>query len=78
MLFICSSPKLTSSKFRIIEAKIIEKPFIRNSDVYIDDSVAQTGFLDQWANFSCVEKKRWAKWARFLLIGHKIFGPTKH
>ncbi len=31
--------------------------------------VAQPGFLDQWANFSCVEKKRWA---RFLLTGQKF------
>jgi hypothetical protein len=35
-------------------------------------TVAQPGFLDQWANFSCVEKKRWAKWARFLLIGQNF------
>jgi hypothetical protein len=34
--------------------------------------VAQPGFLDQWANFSCVEKKWWAKWARFLLIDQKF------
>jgi hypothetical protein len=35
--------------------------------------VAQPGFIDQWANFACVGKKRWAKWARFLLMG-----PTKY
>jgi len=23
--------------------------------------VAQTEFIDQWANFACVRKKRWAK-----------------
>jgi hypothetical protein len=34
--------------------------------------VAQPGFLNQWANFSCVEKKQWAKWARFLWIGQKF------
>jgi hypothetical protein len=34
--------------------------------------VAQPGFLDQWTNFSCVEKKRWAKWARFLLIDQQF------
>jgi hypothetical protein len=34
--------------------------------------VAQPGFLDQWANFSCVEKNRWAKWARFLLTGQRL------
>jgi len=39
-------------------------------------SVAYPGFLDQWANFSCVEKKQRAKWARFLLVGEKFFGPT--
>jgi hypothetical protein len=32
-------------------------------------SVAQPGFIDQWANFACVGKRRWAKWARFLLMG---------
>jgi hypothetical protein len=31
--------------------------------------VAQPGFLDQWASFSCVEKKRWA---RFLLTAQKF------
>jgi hypothetical protein len=35
--------------------------------------VAQPGFLDQWANFSCVEKNQWAKWAALLLIGKKFF-----
>jgi hypothetical protein len=34
--------------------------------------VAQPAFLDQWANFSCAEKNRWAKWAVFLLIGKKF------
>jgi hypothetical protein len=31
--------------------------------------VAQPEFIDQWANFACVRKKRWAKWAGFLLMG---------
>jgi beta-glucosidase-like glycosyl hydrolase len=31
-----------------------------------DQTVAQPGFLNQWANFACVRKRRWAKWARFL------------
>jgi hypothetical protein len=34
--------------------------------------VAQLSFLDQWANFCFVEKKRWAQWARFLLIGQTL------
>jgi hypothetical protein len=25
-------------------------------------------FFEQWANFACVRKKRWAKWAGFLLM----------
>jgi hypothetical protein len=35
-------------------------------------AVAQPGFLDQWANFYCVKERRWAKWASFLLMGHKL------
>jgi hypothetical protein len=33
------------------------------------NAVAQPEFIDQWANFACVRKKRWAKWAGFLLMG---------
>jgi hypothetical protein len=36
------------------------------NDNHDNEPVAQPGFLDQWANFACVRKKRWAKWARFL------------
>jgi len=25
-----------------------------------------------------IEKKLWAKWARFLLMGRNSFGPTKY
>ncbi|CAF0898299.1 unnamed protein product [Rotaria sordida] len=32
----------------------------------LPDTVAYPGFLDQWANFSSVGKKLWAKWARLL------------
>jgi hypothetical protein len=32
-------------------------------------TVAQPEFFEQWANFACARKKRWAKWAGFLLMG---------
>jgi hypothetical protein len=34
--------------------------------------VVQPAFLDQWANFSYVEKIQWEKWAAFLLIGKRF------
>jgi hypothetical protein len=40
---------------------------------HFSQPVAQPGFLDQWASFACVGEKRWAKWARLLLMG-----PTKY
>jgi hypothetical protein len=41
-------------------------------------TVAQLGFLHQWANFSCAEKIQWAEWAAFFADRQKIFGPTKY
>jgi hypothetical protein len=40
--------------------------------------VAQTGFIDQWTNFSCVEKKTMGKMGKVFIDRPKIFGPTKY
>jgi hypothetical protein len=40
--------------------------------------VAQPGFLDQWANFSCVEKIMMDKMGKVFIDRPKLFGPTKY
>jgi hypothetical protein len=42
------------------------------------ESVAQPGFLDQWANFSCVEKKPMGKMGKVFIDRPNIFGSTKY
>ncbi len=58
----CMDLKSTITRTLIDEKKFTFSKFVSPSG----RAVAQPGFLDQWANFACVRKKRWAKWARFL------------
>jgi hypothetical protein len=43
----------------------------------ISAAVAQPEFFEQWANFACVRKKLWAKWAGFLLMGQTKYKRRK-
>jgi hypothetical protein len=40
--------------------------------------VEQPGFLDQWANFSCVENKTVGKMGKVFIDRPKRFGPTNY
>jgi len=58
--------------FRIrISIYQLEKVYLRQGSYYkvAKHPVAQPEFFEQWANFACARKKRWAKWAGFLLMG---------